>query len=73
MKVVKVDRSKCRFRGLYMTAVEAVFFADWFRECEHCGEVFEPSRPDQRFCSHRCSNAAAQRRHVKRERERAAL
>lgn len=37
------------------------------RQCEHCGELFEPyiRRPEQKFCSKRCGN----RYHYERNKE----
>ena len=32
------------------------------RACEHCGETFEPSRSDARYCSAACKQAAWRRR-----------
>lgn len=28
--------------------------ANW-RECEHCGEIYNAERPEQRFCSRSCA------------------
>src|SRR6478735_1743736 len=32
------------------------------RACEHCGETFQPSRSDARYCSSACKQAAWRRR-----------
>ena len=31
-------------------------------ECEYCGEFFEPTRPDRRYCNRRCSRNHLRRR-----------
>lgn len=32
--------------------------AGW-KKCEHCGEVYKPSRSDQKFCGAYCQSQAA--------------
>lgn len=57
-RVIAVDSRSCRWRGPYVTKVEAALYGEKTKTCEKCGEPYKPIRHWQRFCSRQCYYAA---------------